>query len=151
MKYKMGFLSLAMLIGILWAAPASAQKIYVNSSVSTGDFVGNAFVFALKEHFRKSATYAVIDAADGKNVEIDVVTLKSGEGVSAISIVSRLPWTDGGSFLVDHQILLVGQNRVDEMAGGLVADTDASLSNLRAAWAKTLSEPPAPTPPAASK
>jgi hypothetical protein len=133
-------LLITLTLAALWTLPAAAQKVYVNSSVASGDFVGNAYVFALKEHFRKSATYTVIDVSDDKSVEIDLVTLKSGEGVSAISIVTRLPWSDGGSFLVDHQILLVGQNRVEEMAGNLVADTDVSLSSLRAVWAKKASE-----------
>jgi hypothetical protein len=141
--------ALALLATVVCSKPASAQNVYVESSVRSDDFAGNAFVFAVKEQLRKSATYNVLDVSDGKSVEIDLVTLKTGDGVSAVSVVTRLPWTDGGSFIISHQLLLVGQSRVQEMAVDLVADTDASLSKLRADFQKHLGKPAAQ--PAASQ
>ena len=136
-----------LLIVLLLSSAGWAQKVYVDSSVKSEDVVGNAFVFAVKEQLRKSATYTVLDASDGKCVEIDLVSVKDGEGATAISVVTRMPWNDGGSLLIGQQVLLVGRAKVDEMAANLVADTDASLSKLRATFLKELSKT---TPPSAA-
>jgi hypothetical protein len=45
----------------LWILPASAQKVYLNPTVAKGDFIGNTFVFDLKEQLRKSATYTLVE------------------------------------------------------------------------------------------
>jgi len=114
------------------ASAASAQKIYVNSSVNNGDIVGSNFVFQVKEQLRKSATYVVLDSFDEKSIEINLVTLKDTDGSSAISVVITMPWSDGGEMIINHQALLVGANRTEEMATSLVASLDDSLSKVRA-------------------
>jgi hypothetical protein len=130
---KTFLLSLAVMIGVLCVAPVSAQKMYVNPQIAADDLVGNNFAFHLKEAMRKSATYVVVDASDGKTtLEVDLLSLRESDYSSAISAVTKIPLGGGASLLVDHQIILVGKDRVDDMASTLLAAIDKSLSRLRA-------------------
>jgi hypothetical protein len=118
------------------ASPVAAQKVCVRPIVETNDTIGNQFVFAFKEDLRKSATYVLLDSADGKSISVNLVTMSVADGASAISVLALLPLTSGGNLIVDHQILLVGRNHIGDMALNLLADLDKKIGELRAESAK---------------
>jgi hypothetical protein len=69
------------------------------------------------------------------------------DGASAISIVLRLHNKDGSDYILQHEVLVVGENRIDEMAADLLADVDKNISDVRAILqsAPTSGTIPAPT------
>ena len=123
-----------LLFGLLLMFPltAVAQQIYVDAS--TPDLVGQSFVFAFKQHVQASASYKLLDSAgNGITVQIISVDVGNGEGnASAISVLASLPLDGAGQYVLYHNVLLVGRDRVNDMSNVLLAGIDSQVSATRA-------------------
>jgi hypothetical protein len=128
-------LAISILVVVCCVLPATAQKVFVDPAIQDHDYIGQRFAFALKEQLRKSASYKVVDAGDDKPLTIHLLTMSTSDNnvLSAISVLVVIPTEDGLTFVLDHRLLLVGRDRVDDMASTTMANLDKSLSELRAA------------------
>jgi len=133
---------LVLLLLVLGTGIASAQKIYVDSTIESDDLIGSRFAFAFKEQLRKSASYVLVDGSYGDGLTLSMVSTSTSEKhASALSIVLTVRSGKSGDLLLNHWVMVVGNSRVDEMANTLLAKVDESAGALRQALNETKAKP----------
>lgn len=143
-------------LSLISALPAVAQqavedKLKVAVSATTEDGIGKQFAYALREEFRKSARYALIEDERLATYTVGLVTIDPMDDrnqtmtVAAVTLTSinpaplflnekAVPLRQSPIFnlplLVSSWVRTVGRNRVADSARSMVASVDQEVIKL---------------------
>ncbi|HEY1800067.1 MAG TPA: hypothetical protein VGG46_03950 [Terriglobales bacterium] len=121
----------------LSVSQVAAQKVYVTSSAN--DIIGQRFTFALKEAVRKSATWSLVPTS-GTDFRVELVSINPDSGIdtqhqTAISVTIEFEGVSQDCKMcrwpLDHEIYIVGSEKVDEMSGTLLAKLDQISGDIK--------------------
>ena len=128
----------ALLVLLLVFSPLSLgssqapKKVAIFITATSEDRVGLSLLYHFKEAVNRSSRYA-LEPADfrlgDKFMYVSLVSVKTDDtqSMSAISVIAQKQY-DKCTGVFFHEALIVGTNRAEEMANGILADMDRDFS-----------------------
>ena len=124
----------------LFSSKALCQvRVYLDDSGS--DLVGQRLVYKIRESIRESVGLELAVIEENSFIQLRILTIDPAD--DNYSTVYSVVWTirageDSGNLYYTHNVGTCGSNRVDEVAEGIVADTDYLAEELKEIFASLL-------------
>ncbi len=140
-SFKIGFIIIVFIIFCLNSYALCQVSVYLDDSAN--DLVGQRLVYKIRESIRESIGLELAAIEEHSIIQLRILTLDANH--DGYSTVYSVVWTlrldeDSGNIFYTHQVGTCGTSRVNEVAEGIVADTDTVAQNLKELYALFLNE-----------
>jgi len=129
-----------------FAAHAESTSLKVSIAATADDLVGGRLVYAIKEGVRRSAGMQLVNRVQDGLIQVKIVTLDPDkDNKSGSRTIYSVVWTlqtfhnPPVTMYLTNSVGFCGSARVAQCADGLVADTDAQVSEVRG-WIESAME-----------